>query len=69
MMLRHFGHELAAEVLLQAIKNVLARSGPVIMTPDMGGHGTTIGFGNEVERELRKSVETKLLVRMETLEV
>lgn len=46
-----------------------ARSGPVIMTPDMGGHGTTIGFGKEVERELRKSVETKLLVRMETLEV
>lgn len=39
------------------------------MTPGMGGRGTTIGFGEEVEREIRKSVETKLLVRMETLEV
>lgn len=58
-MLQHFGHETAAEVLLQAIKNVLARSGPIIMTPDMGGHGTTIGFGEEVETEIEKVSRNK----------
>lgn len=52
MMLQHFGHTAAADALLQAIENVLARSDPSIMTPDMGGRGTTLSFGDEVEREI-----------------
>ncbi|KAM0667202.1 hypothetical protein ACQRIU_005057 [Beauveria bassiana] len=55
MMLQHFGHEAAAKALLQAIENVLARSDPDIMTPDMGGRGTTLSFGDEVEREIVKA--------------
>ncbi|ATY58858.1 tartrate dehydrogenase [Cordyceps militaris] len=54
MMLQHFGHVDAAAALLCAIENVLARSDPTIMTPDMGGQGTTISFGDEVEREILK---------------
>ncbi|KAK3185995.1 hypothetical protein K4F52_005219 [Lecanicillium sp. MT-2017a] len=52
MMLQHFGHDVAAQALLQAIENVLARSDPAIMTPDMGGNGTTTKFADEVEREI-----------------
>ncbi len=55
MMLQHFGHDAAAAALLQAIEKVLARSDPTIMTPDMGGQGTTVSFGDEVEREILKA--------------
>ncbi|OAA57270.1 tartrate dehydrogenase [Cordyceps fumosorosea ARSEF 2679] len=55
MMLEHLGHEEAAAALLRAIEAVLARSDPVVMTPDMGGKGTTKRFGDEVEREILRA--------------
>ncbi|KAL6851176.1 hypothetical protein ACO1O0_008304 [Amphichorda felina] len=53
MMLGHFGYGEAAGVMLRAIENVLARSEAEILTPDMGGRGTTEGFGRAVEAEIQ----------------
>lgn len=74
MLLQHFGYREAADALLGAIENVLARegrgsSGEVggvgggsggVVTPDMGGKGTTASFGEAIESEV------KLLLRKTT---
>ncbi len=52
MMLQHFGYTEAAYALLRAIENVLARSEVGIVTPDMGGQGTTKTLGEAVESEI-----------------
>lgn len=52
MMLQHFGCTEAADALLRAIENVLARSEVGIVTPDMGGQGSTKTLGEAVEREV-----------------
>lgn len=52
MLLQHFGYTDAADLLLKAIENVLARSEAEAMTPDMGGQGTTKGFGDAIVREI-----------------
>ncbi|RMZ90875.1 hypothetical protein DV736_g1907, partial [Chaetothyriales sp. CBS 134916] len=52
MMLEHFGFTEAAAAVLKAIENVLARSENGVVTPDMGGKGTTSSFGEAVEREI-----------------
>ena len=51
-MLQHFKHDEAAAAMLSAIEKVLSRSDAAIMTPDMGGSGTTEIFGNAVMREI-----------------
>lgn len=53
MMLQHFGYPEAADGLLRAIENVLARSEVGIVTPDMGGQGTTRALGEAIESEVR----------------
>ncbi|KAK1994971.1 tartrate dehydrogenase [Colletotrichum falcatum] len=52
MLLQHFGFGEAADLLLKAIENVLARSEAGVLTPDMGGSGTTEGFGEAIVSEI-----------------
>jgi tartrate dehydrogenase len=52
MMLHHFGYTDAAATLLKAIENVLARSDASVLTPDMGGKGSTQAFSDAVEKEI-----------------
>ncbi|KAF3800111.1 D-malate dehydrogenase [decarboxylating] [Colletotrichum gloeosporioides] len=52
MLLQHYGYTDAASLVLKAIENVLARSEASIMTPDLGGKGTTDGFGQAIEAEI-----------------
>ena len=53
MMLQHFGYEEAADALLRAVESVLAQSNASVVTPDMGGNGTTRTFGEAIEGEIR----------------
>ncbi|KAF7557681.1 hypothetical protein G7046_g5972 [Stylonectria norvegica] len=48
MMLEHLGFTDAAATLLKSIETVLARSDLAILTPDMGGKGSTKSFGNAI---------------------
>ena len=52
MLLQHFGFRDAADAVLKAIENVLARSEPDVLTADMGGKGTTKSLGDAIEREI-----------------
>ena len=52
MMLEHFGFHEAADVMMRAIESVLARSEAAVVTPDMGGKGTTKSFGEAVVAEI-----------------
>ena len=52
MMMEHFGYKEAADGMLKAIENVLAKGDDDIVTADMGGHGTTKSFGEAVEKEI-----------------
>ncbi|KAI0803717.1 tartrate dehydrogenase [Xylaria sp. FL0064] len=53
MLLNHFGHTVAAETLLRAVENVLARSQPEVLTADMGGKGTTKILGEAIINEIK----------------
>ena len=55
MMLEHFGFHEAADMMMRAIESVLARSEAGIVTPDMGGKGTTKSFGEAVVAEIAAS--------------
>lgn len=59
MMLQHFGYTQAADTLLRAIENVLARSESAVVTRDMGGQGTTKTLGEAVESEVVALCEKK----------
>ncbi|KIW18143.1 tartrate dehydrogenase [Exophiala spinifera] len=52
MMLDHFGYKDAADAVLKAVENVLARSDSDVVTADMGGKGTTDSFGEAIEKEI-----------------
>ena len=52
MMLQHFGYIEAADAMLKAIETVLSTAGEDVMTPDMGGKGTTQSLGEAVEWEI-----------------
>ena len=54
MMLEHFGMEEAAKGMLKAIETVLGKGDEAVLTADMGGKGTTEGFGRAVEEEILK---------------
>ncbi|AEA22958.1 tartrate dehydrogenase [Pseudonocardia dioxanivorans CB1190] len=51
MMLEHLGETEAAAAVMGAIERVLARGGD-LLTPDMGGTGTTSGLGAAVAAEI-----------------
>lgn len=62
MMLEHLGEKDAAALMLSAIENVLGgakaklQEGRVdVLTPDMGGRGTTESLGNAIENAIRSS--------------
>ncbi|CEI61660.1 D-malate dehydrogenase [decarboxylating] [Fusarium venenatum] len=52
MMLSHFGYTDAADGMMAAIENVLARSDPTVMTADVGGEGSTQSLGEAIEKEI-----------------
>ncbi|KAG8672261.1 hypothetical protein FPOAC2_05636 [Fusarium poae] len=52
MMLSHFGYSDAANGMMAAIENVLARSDPAVMTADVGGKGSTQSLGEAIEKEI-----------------
>lgn len=52
MLLQHFGHTEAADLVMRAIENVLAAADPAVLTPDMGGKGSTDGLGGAVVDEI-----------------
>jgi isocitrate/isopropylmalate dehydrogenase len=52
MMLEHFGFKKAADGILKAVENVLAKSDNAVLTGDMGGKGTTASFGEAIEQEI-----------------
>lgn len=52
MLLQHFGYTKAADALLGAIESVLARSEVTVITPDIGGKGTTQTLGEAIESEI-----------------
>ncbi|KAI0157372.1 hypothetical protein GGR57DRAFT_64864 [Xylariaceae sp. FL1272] len=52
MLLKHFGHDEAANALLKAIENVLARVDSEVLTKDMGGSGNTESLGAAIEKEI-----------------
>lgn len=54
MLLQHFGHQEAADLLLKSIENVLKRADISVLTPDVGGHGTTKSLGEAVVNEITR---------------
>ncbi|MFD4253376.1 tartrate dehydrogenase [Amycolatopsis thermoflava] len=52
MMLDHLGERAAAAAVLAAIEDVVAR-GDDVRTPDLGGRGTTAGFGAAIAEAVR----------------
>ncbi|KAI1432244.1 tartrate dehydrogenase [Xylaria sp. CBS 124048] len=52
MLLQHFRHKEAAEALMRAIESVLGRSQLEVLTPDMGGQGTTKILGKAIVDEI-----------------
>lgn len=54
MMLEHLGHPDAGAAIVSAIESVLSESGPEVLTPDLGGRGTTIGLGEAIAARLRE---------------
>lgn len=55
MLLQHFGHQEAADLLLKSIENVLKRADISVLTPDVGGNGTTKSLGEAVVDEITRS--------------
>ena len=52
MMLEHLGYTEAAEAVVEAIESVLAEGHPAIVTPDIGGTGTTEILGKAIAERL-----------------
>jgi tartrate dehydrogenase/decarboxylase/D-malate dehydrogenase len=48
MMLNHLGQISAGEAILSAIEKVLAGGDTVVLTPDMGGYGSTTALGTAI---------------------
>jgi tartrate dehydrogenase/decarboxylase/D-malate dehydrogenase len=51
MMLEHLGETAAADAVMTAVEDVLARGGDAL-TPDMGGTATTADLGAAVRAQL-----------------
>jgi len=48
MMLEHFGYKAAADHMVKAIEQVLAKAEPQVITRDLGGQGTTLTLSNAI---------------------
>lgn len=59
MLLEHFGYKEAAATLLDAIERVLAKAESSILTPDMGGLGTTETLGLAIVDEITLALASK----------
>ena len=55
MMLDHLGEPAAADAVLAAIEDVLDTH-PDVLTPDLGGPGTTLGLGTAIEQRIATGV-------------
>lgn len=54
MMLEHLGETAAADAVMTAVEDVLARGGDTL-TPDMGGTATTADLGAAVQAQLEEN--------------
>jgi len=52
MMLEHLGHQAAADAVVKAIEAVLAEGDPAVLTPDIGGQGSTQTLGRAIAEHL-----------------
>lgn len=52
MMLEHLGHHVAADAVVKAIESVLEAGDPAVVTPDIGGRGTTQTLGQAIAEHL-----------------
>lgn len=52
MMLEHLGHQAAADAVVKAIEAVLAEGNPAVLTPDIGGQGSTQTLGKAIAERL-----------------
>lgn len=52
MMLDHLGHAEASDAIVGAIESVLEASDGAVLTPDLGGRGTTVRLGDEIARAI-----------------
>lgn len=48
MMLEHFGYKAAADHMVKAIEQVLAKAEPQVITRDLGGQGTTLTLSEAI---------------------
>ncbi|MGA5507016.1 tartrate dehydrogenase [Streptomyces umbrinus] len=58
MMLEHLGEAAAAADMVAAIESVLERQ-PDVLTPDLGGNGTTTALGSAVARQIGRTAQVK----------
>ncbi|MFY0989874.1 tartrate dehydrogenase [Halomonas sp. C05BenzN] len=52
MMLEHLGHQEAGQAIVDAFEAVLADAGPTVLTPDIGGTGTTETLGQAIAERI-----------------
>jgi tartrate dehydrogenase/decarboxylase / D-malate dehydrogenase len=62
MMLEHLGETAAAEAVMTAVEDVLARGGDTL-TPDLGGTATTQTLGTAIRKQLETNTAKPLLTR------
>lgn len=54
MMLEHLGHKDAGDAIVSAIEAVLAEADPAVLTPDVGGKGSTETLGRAIADALSR---------------
>ncbi|MEQ5802975.1 tartrate dehydrogenase [Halomonas sp. H10-9-1] len=54
MMLEHLGHQEAADAIVDAFEAVLAAGDREVLTPDVGGQGTTEGLGRAIAERIAR---------------
>lgn len=54
MMLEHLGHKQAADAIVAAFEAVLATGDKSVLTPDIGGQGSTVTLGEAIVHHLAK---------------
>ncbi|QJQ97821.1 tartrate dehydrogenase [Halomonas sp. PGE1] len=52
MMLEHLGHKEASDAIVSAFEGVLAKGDRAVLTPDLGGTGTTESIGRSIAARL-----------------
>ncbi|XKH59476.1 tartrate dehydrogenase [Halomonas sediminis] len=56
MMLEHLGHQEAADTLVKAIEAVLESGDAQLLTPDIGGNGTTQSLGRAIAERIAADI-------------